>query len=262
ISNAFKFTSNEGKISLVVKQRLCEDDTSDNTTRFIEIQIIDNGIGIPQNEIAFIFEKFYQVKSTGKVVNSGTGIGLSLTKGLVELHRGTINVESITGEKTKFVILIPIDKQIYLEDELIETSSLLYTQEVNNFIVQESLAKDEGQEPNENNNLTSTILIVEDNDDLREYLALELGKQFIIIKAKNGQEGFAIAADIGPDLIISDIAMPVKTGMELCEEIKANIKTSHIPFILLTAKTSIDDQVSGIYTGADIYITKPFSIRF
>src|SRR5690606_20772738 len=174
ISNAFKFTSNEGKISLVVKQRLCEDDTSDNTTRFIEIQIIDNGIGIPQNEIAFIFEKFYQVKSTGKVVNSGTGIGLSLTKGLVELHRGTINVESITGEKTKFVILIPIDKQIYLEDELIETSSLLYTQEVNNFIVQESLAKDEGQEPNENNNLTSTILIVDDMVDISVYLALEV----------------------------------------------------------------------------------------
>ncbi|MGE5942949.1 MAG: two-component regulator propeller domain-containing protein, partial [Flavobacteriales bacterium] len=232
ISNAFKFTSKEGCISLVVKQNLCEDNISDNKTRFIEIQIIDNGIGIPQSEIPFIFEKFYQVKSSEKIVKSGTGIGLSLTKGLVELHHGTINVESVIGEKTKFVIFIPIDKHIYSQDELIETSS----QEVNNFIEQESFAEEEWQEPSEKNNLSSTILIVEDNDDLREYLASELGKQFTILEAKNGQEGFEIAVDIGPDLIISDIAMPVKTGMELCEEIKANIKTSHIPFILLTAK--------------------------
>ncbi|WP_111309569.1 hybrid sensor histidine kinase/response regulator transcription factor [Confluentibacter sediminis] len=268
LSNAFKFTSKDGHIRLIVQSRLNHNTDKITKTRFIEIQIIDNGIGIPQNELPFIFDKFYQVRSPEKIINSGTGIGLSLTKGLVELHHGNIEVESISGEVTKFLILIPIDKHIYSEDELMETSIHLNIQEeIKGYYDYESFGDDEEEDHDTKktdkiDGTCSTILIVEDNDDLREYLSVELGRQFIIIEAENGQQGFDIAAEIGPDLIISDIAMPIKSGLELCREVKTNMKTSHIPFILLTAKASLDHQVLGIENGADIYITKPFSIRF
>ncbi|MGE5945056.1 MAG: response regulator, partial [Flavobacteriales bacterium] len=210
------------------------------------------------NELPYIFDKFYQAKSSAAITNSGTGIGLSLTKGLVELHHGTIKVESKPNHETLFVILIPIDKHVYSDNSICEIPECIDT-------VPESTTQIEALDydmDDDDNNSKPQILIVEDNDELRKYLSLELRSQFHVIEAVNGQEGLDMALETSPDLIISDILMPIKNGIDLCKDIKTNLKTSHIPFILLTARTTVDDQIIGIETGADVYITKPFSIRF
>ena len=258
LSNAFKFTSDKGQINIIINSKEAIVGEQQLKSRCLELSIVDNGIGISENELPFIFDKFYQAKSSPAIANSGTGIGLSLTKGLVELHHGTIKVESKLNHETLFVILIPIDKEIYSEDSIGEIPECIDT-------VPESLSYLETRDydlDDEDNDDKPQILIVEDNDELRKYLALELKHQFQVIEAKDGQEGLEMALETSPDLIISDILMPVKNGIELCRDIKTNLKTSHIPFILLTARTTVDDQIAGIETGADVYITKPFSIRF
>ncbi|OYX28676.1 MAG: hypothetical protein B7Z06_00985 [Flavobacteriales bacterium 32-35-8] len=261
LSNAFKFTSNNGEIKIIINCKEILVEGKQEKSRFLELSIVDNGIGIPENELPYIFDKFYQAKSSPEISNSGTGIGLSLTKGLVELHHGTIKVESKPNHETLFVILIPIDKEAYLEDSICEipecTDTAAPEPEPINSIKTFAYDFDE-----EENNEKPQVLIVEDNDELRKYLVLELKNQFQVIEAVNGQQGLEMALELSPDLIISDILMPIKNGIELCKDIKTNLQTSHIPFVLLTAKTTVEDQITGIETGADVYITKPFSIRF
>src|SRR5690606_4116285 len=176
----------------------------------------------------------------------------------VELHHGTIKVESKPNQETVFVILIPIDKQAYFGESICEIPACLDKTEapVNNV---KTFSYDLEEE---DSNERPQILIVEDNDELRKYLTIELKQQFHVIEAVNGQQGLNAALEMSPDLIISDISMPIKNGIELCHDIKTNLKTSHIPFVLLTARTTVADQVAGIETGADVYINKPFSIRF
>lgn len=260
LSNAFKFTSNNGQIKIIIncKEKFVED--KQIKSRCLELSIVDNGIGISEDELPYIFDKFYQAKSSLAIPNSGTGIGLSLTKGLVELHQGTINVESNPHHETIFVIVIPIDKEVYADEYICEIPECIdnapISVNVNNG-VSHSHDFDE-----EDNNEKPQILIVEDNDELRKYLAFELRQQFHVIETDNGQDGLEMALEMSPDLIISDILMPIKNGIELCRDIKTNLKTSHIPFVLLTARATVEDQIIGIETGADVYITKPFSIRF
>jgi signal transduction histidine kinase/ligand-binding sensor domain-containing protein/AraC-like DNA-binding protein len=258
LSNAFKFTSDKGKINIIINSKEAIVGEQQNKVSCLELTIVDNGIGISENELPYIFDKFYQAKSSPKVANSGTGIGLSLTKGLVELHQGQIKVESKPNQETLFVILIPIDKEIYSDESIGEIPECVDTAaELINYAETFDYDSDE-----DDNNDKPQILIVEDNDELRKYLALELKHHFHVIEASDGEEGLKLALEISPDLIISDILMPIKNGIELCNDIKTNLKTSHIPFILLTARTTVDDQIIGIETGADVYITKPFSIRF
>ncbi|WP_100614349.1 hybrid sensor histidine kinase/response regulator transcription factor [Confluentibacter citreus] len=258
LSNAFKFTSDKGQINIIINSKEAIVGDQQVKSRCLELSILDNGIGIPENELPFIFDKFYQATSSPSIANSGTGIGLSLTKGLVELHHGHIKVESKPNHETLFVIVIPIDKEIYSDDNVCEISECIDTvPESMNHIETINYDLDD-----EESNDKPQILIVEDNDELRKYLALELRHQFHVMEAKNGQEGLEVALETSPDLIISDILMPIKNGIDLCKDIKTNLKTSHIPFILLTARTTVDDQITGIETGADVYITKPFSIRF
>lgn len=259
LSNAFKFTDDGGQIelrtrtshSVIPEGALC---------KCIELEIEDNGMGIMPNELPHIFEKFYQAKSSTKISSLGTGVGLSLAKALVELHHGTIEAESAPGRATIFKILIPIDKNVFHEDE-----HVLEPQEA--VFVEKHLKETEILTIPENNNEATPsdkpkILLVEDNQELRNHLVTELKMHFTILEAKDGAEGLAISLEKNPDLIISDIMMPVKDGIELCQAIKSDLKTSHIPFILLTAKATIDDQIKGIETGADLYIAKPFSIRY
>jgi DNA-binding response OmpR family regulator len=182
---------------------------------------------------------------------------LSLTKGLIELHHGSISAQSTPDYETKFLIQLPIDRSAYHEDEICETQGYLSSDATqmktdNDSVSQSAVVDDQDR---------AHILVVEDNDELRRYISLELRLQFNVWEAKDGQEGVEIAFEKSPDLIISDVLMPRLSGIELCEQIKTNLKTSHIPIILLTAKTTTDDQVSGIAAGADVYITKPFSIR-
>lgn len=260
LSNAFKFTSNNGQINIIINSNNCVNFEGHSNVRCLEIKVIDNGVGISEKELPFIFDKFYQSKSSTTVSNPGTGIGLSLTKGLVELHQGSIKVESISNKETQFIVFIPIDRKVFFNDDLYEISDC-----VDKPVVSSNLENDDNCTNDwevEGDEVKPQILVVEDNDELRKYISLELKKKFKILMASNGQQGLDIALKKNPDLIISDIIMPVKTGIELCNEIKSNLETSHIPIILLTAKTTVNDQVEGIETGADAYITKPFSIRF
>ncbi|HYF69054.1 MAG TPA: two-component regulator propeller domain-containing protein, partial [Ohtaekwangia sp.] len=252
LSNAFKFTPNGGQINVMINSK--DSILGDDQKKFssVELTVIDNGIGISEEELPFIFDKFFQAKSSFKIANPGTGIGLSLTKGLVELHQGSINVESIPGSETKFVIVLPIDRQAYNDQDISGAPGYMIT---SNGVSKIDSAEDEDLH-------TAQILLVEDNDELRKYISLELRQQFTVHEAKDGQEGLDLAYEKSPDLIISDILMPFKNGIDLCKEVKSNLKTSHIPFILLTAKAMLDDQIKGISMGADLYITKPFNIRF
>jgi len=258
LSNAFKFTSHNGQINIVINVRDCIMGIKQEKTRCLELTIIDNGIGIPAHELPFIFDKFYQATSSPKIANSGTGIGLSLTKGLVELHHGTITVESTPDQETKFVILLPIDRHIYIDDDIFEAPGYIAGSESDSVKPNPAFSQDHVTHKDDKPH----ILVVEDNDELRKYISLELQEQFHVLVAKDGQEGLDIALEKTPDLIVCDVLMPLKSGIELCGEIKSNLKTSHIPIILLTAKTTLENQIAGIAAGADIYITKPFSIRF
>ena len=252
LSNAFKFTPDGGEInahinskhSIIANGSLC---------RCVELVIIDNGAGISEEELPHIFDKFYQAKSSKKSSSPGTGIGLSLTKALVELHQGRITAESIPDKSTTFTILLPIDASAFQIDDVVETpADVVYTKyEIDTFAQQESPDNERRQ-----------VLLVEDNTELREYLVSELKNEFTVLEAANGEEGLALAAERIPDLIISDVMMPQKDGIELCSAIKSNINTSHIPVILLTARTTVEDQINGVNNGADLYITKPFNIGF
>jgi signal transduction histidine kinase/ligand-binding sensor domain-containing protein/DNA-binding response OmpR family regulator len=256
LSNAFKFTADGGYITVIINSKRTLG-SQQIATRCLELIVVDNGIGISSEEIPRIFDKFYQAKSASAVTNPGTGIGLSLTKALVELHQGTITAESSPDKETKFIITLPIDATAYLvvahesmSDDVVHMQEGVIAAD-RYFVREEATAKDQYE-----------ILVVEDNEDLREYIAAELRQEFKVWQAQNGEEGARIAVEKSPDLIISDILMSQKTGIELCREIKSNIKTSHIPFILLTARVTVEDQITGIESGADVYITKPFSVRF
>jgi signal transduction histidine kinase/ligand-binding sensor domain-containing protein/DNA-binding response OmpR family regulator len=257
LSNAFKFTSNNGEIKIIINTRDLITGGSSVTQRCLELVVVDNGIGISSEELPRIFDKFFQAKSAAQIPNPGTGIGLSLTKALVELHQGTIKAESSPNNETRFTIVIPIDAAAYGVTDLSAPIDVLPAVTAAAIVNTTDLPV----EINENENKPE-VLVAEDNDELRAYIAIELRNHYHVIEAKDGKEALELAQRKCPDLIISDILMPNKTGIELCRALKSDIKTSHIPFILLTAKATVEDQIAGIDTGADVYITKPFSIRY
>jgi signal transduction histidine kinase/DNA-binding response OmpR family regulator len=254
LSNAFKFTHDEGEIRILIKA-FDPDENPGLPYRYLEITVIDNGIGIAPEEMPKIFNKFYQAKLTSSIPHSGTGIGLSLTQTLLDVHRGNITVESICGKETKFIVRLPIDKTAFRQDEIQETpievinnTSNSQVADYDHIVIDQNIGKPE-------------LLVVEDNDELRGFLVAEFNLEFSVTEAADGTDGFRIACEKVPDLIISDIVLPGKTGLCLCREIKSDIRTSHIPVVLLTAKASMEDQVVGLESGADAYIPKPFSIR-
>lgn len=254
LSNAFKFTHDAGTIKILIKT-IDPDETSDLPYRYLEIAVIDNGIGIAPEEVSEIFNKFYQAKSTSSIPHSGTGIGLSLTKTLLDVHRGNITVESTRGKGTKFSVRLPIDKSAFRKDEIQETPVEVTSTngggqvaDYDHIVIDQNIGKPE-------------LLVVEDNDELRGFLVAEFNLEFSVTEAADGNDGFRIACEKVPDLIISDIVLPGKTGLCLCSEIKSDIRTSHIPVVLLTAKASAEDQVAGLESGADVYMPKPFSLR-
>ena len=232
ISNAIRFTDEEGKITVTT----CAQDSQ------IELIVEDNGIGIPQDQHDRIFERFYRVDREGRT--SGTGIGLSLARELVQLHGGTLSVESPVNPSDKkrpgsrFIAKIPLKQGE-------STSSERFT-----------FDRDEASQETDT---LPTILIVEDDDDMRHYVGSILAQEYRLLEASNGRQGFQLAQQNIPDLIISDIMMPKMDGIELCRRLKNDENTSHIPIILLTAKGSEEAQVEGLETGADAYVTKPFS---
>jgi signal transduction histidine kinase/DNA-binding response OmpR family regulator len=246
LSNAFKFTSENGRIDVHLDKVILNDEA------VAQLTIKDNGVGISEHHVQNIFERFYKVDSRA----TGSGIGLHLTKVLVELHNGTINVESAEGKGTKFSVHIPFRQR---EIPIVEQYPTLKSnpEREEDMLILES----EEEIPDLEHLQTDKplVLIVEDNVDVRVYVKSLLLDSFEIIEAPNGQIGLFKAMKFVPELIISDVSMDVMDGFELCKQIKENLSTSHIPVILLTAFAQDEQRAMGFESGADAYIPKPFN---
>lgn len=258
LSNAFKFTSDGGVISLNIQEHNSENEKN------ILVTVKDTGIGIPESKLHRVFDRFYQVDDSSKRAYGGSGIGLALVKELIDLHRWDITVESQPGKGTQFYIKIPSgDSHLDENQKATADSELLKTvdgrrsaeslQDVEINVTTDKFKREQSSR--------STILIVEDSEDVRIYLTGLLKSDFNILLAENGEKGLSAALEKLPDLIISDVMMPEMDGMEFCKRIKSDWQTSHIPVILLTAKASFESKIEGLETGADDYLTKPFSYR-
>jgi len=246
LSNAIKYTPIKGTI-------ITEVFVKENKLNFI---VKNTGEGIASNQISKIFDRFYQLNNHSE----GTGIGLALVKELVLLHKGKITVESTPKQWTTFTVLIPIHKKTFKANEIITEPLINKNAKILNL---DNSSYVEFQNPTINEETENPIaLIVEDNEDVNNYISTLLKDEYTIIKAVNGEQGISQALKYVPDIIISDIMMPVKDGIELCNTLKTDELTNHIPIILLTAKAGEENQITGIKAGADIYITKPFNDDF
>lgn len=245
LSNAFKYTPKGETISL---------ELSVNSEYFI-LQCKDSGKGIPEDKINFIFDRYYRVDENSS--KTGSGIGLAFTKRLIDLHYGDISVFSEENKGSVFTVRIPISHSIYSSHELVKTDRYDDVEKKNNYIQTELIY----EKPNEKSiNKDFTILIVEDNKDISDYLHDNLKLYYNIKLASNGKEALDLMQIKLPDLIISDLMMPIMDGAKFCKTVKKNIKTCHIPLILLTAKSSLEDEINGLEIGADDYMAKPFAM--
>ena len=256
LSNAFKFTLPEGKIAIAVKEN----------DKDVEIKIRDTGIGIPKEEVPKLFDRFYQVDSSFTKDYEGTGIGLAMTKELVELHHGNISVESEKGRWTEFTLKFPLGRNHLKDEEILPDEKTGKSKELiseEEYYFSESIKKETGNEIDTDSlkEEKTIILVVEDNYDMREYIKESLGEDYLVEEAVNGEQGIRKAEKIIPDLIISDMMMPKMDGNEMTKILKHDEKTSHIPIIILTAKSEQENKLEGLETGADDYLTKPFDIR-
>lgn len=254
LSNAFKFTEAGGHISVNLSLIFdTEDDdfsASEKEKQFIEFVVKDTGRGIPSGNLNKIFMRFFQSDDEAK--DSGTGIGLALVKELVAIHKGNIFVTSKPGKGTKFTVRIPY---LQAESKFTDVESARHEKAEKPAVQQNELPVQPAE------NLQSKImLMVEDNADVRQFIAGHFSSMFQIVEARNGEEGWEKALEHIPDIIISDVIMPNMNGYEFCERVKNDERTSHIPVLLLTALHSKDHEIKGITTGADDYITKPFDL--
>lgn len=276
ISNAVKFTRPGGKVDVIVSQN-----------EYLEIRVADTGPGISQEHLTHIFDRFYQTGSNDVNVQKGSGIGLALTKELVKLHHGEITVESEVGKGSVFTVQLPLGREHFSEDgsdfgggTLLTPSVPLDRGMLESEIVKVSDCEEHSQTPTsvlpqgrklESSNANEPgllspdsdselpiLLIVEDNTDMRRYIREVLSEGYRIEEAADGEAGLARAAELIPDLIISDVMMPKLDGYQLCEKLKTDERTSHIPVVLLTAKSDKESKMEGLEQGADDYLVKPF----
>ncbi|WP_373943038.1 ATP-binding protein [Polaribacter sejongensis] len=254
LSNAFKFTPNNGKIRI----KLSTYTKPKNLKQFIQIEIKDDGKGIPKKNVKFIFDRFYQIKRDENS-RSGTGIGLALVKSIIKLHKGSITVKSKEKEGATFVIQLPFGNSHLQKEQIVDIS-----EEVNEAVFLQDNPINYLEEKPKNNNIEDiddnipTLLLVEDNTEVRNFIKQIFENNHNILEAENGEVALEIAKNNSINLIISDVMMPIMDGIELCEKIKTDVVTSHIPVLLLTAKTSKESQKEGYKASADAYLTKPF----
>jgi len=248
LSNAFKFTQEGGAIKLVISE----------TASHIQLEIIDEGIGISPKNLLKIFNRFYKFYDKNATNNKGWGLGLAISKEIIEMHQGTITVESNLGKGSNFKIILQKGKAHFNQDNLDATPSM--TENIENYFIDTSNKTIVNEEILDENNFNEkTILIVEDNPEIRKYVVDVVSQLFLVVEASNGLEALEQLNKNPIDLIISDVMMPQMDGIALTKTIKSNINTSHIPVILLTAKSSFIYKMEGFETGADDYISKPFN---
>jgi signal transduction histidine kinase/DNA-binding response OmpR family regulator/ABC-type xylose transport system substrate-binding protein len=253
LSNAFKFTGDNGLIYVTV------DKNEKNNTAVIIIE--DNGIGMPPEVAEHAFDLFYQGKTTGQL---GSGLGLSLSKELIQLHRGNITVQSTSGTGTIFTITLPLGTAHLNTDEISNEKPAELKMNYDERIFARTAEETENgtQTSAKETASDNTVLIIEDNNELRNYLVQKLCSKYQILEADNGTTAIQFAFENVPDLIISDVALPGKDGFAITNILKTDVRTSHIPIILLTAKSDIQHQIEGMKSMADAYIVKPFNYQF
>lgn len=253
LSNAFKYTPEGKAITIKVLPH--------NET--IDIEVADEGIGIAAEKQRTLFQRFETLVKQN-ILQPSSGIGLSLVKEMVEIHHGTIQVDSQPGIGSRFTVTLPLRKQVFEEDAQVEF--ILNDIQTASAPTDEETKRQEDTETKEefDSNLSEchSILVVEDNKELRTFLKNSLSEHYTVITAANGKEGLQHAIDDLPDLIISDVMMPVMDGLEMVKQIKENSAICHIPIIILSAKASLDDRIAGLEQGIDDYITKPFSATY
>lgn len=271
LNNAFKYTRDKGTI--ILETRAGKDvfvsryknsyTVGECTNESFSIIVRDTGVGVSHESISSVFERFYKVNTVNTDSHLGTGIGLALVKSLVLLQKGSISIYSEREEGTDMIVRLPLDSSLFREADFLKQKD-----------AQSEESSEQAEEENkllidtqdiENELLHSTkkkILITEDNDDLRCLIAESLSDVFDVMQASDGLEALKMIADVDFDLIISDIMMPNKDGVSLCNDIKGDINTSHIPVVLLTAKTSLESKIEGVDSGADLYFEKPIDLTY
>jgi signal transduction histidine kinase/ligand-binding sensor domain-containing protein/DNA-binding response OmpR family regulator len=256
ISNAFRYTPKGGSISLRIINRDKE----------IEIKVEDSGVGISKENQEKIFNRFFEVstnRNPEQDYNQGTGIGLAIAKNIVKIHKGKITVENnLNGKGTVFTVVLPLGRTHIKDEEIIK--DFKFSDDISQYTnqLEEDLNTIDDELPNlPASKSKATILLVEDNKPLRKFMRSLLEEDYNIIEAENGKKAMNSAIKNSPDLIVSDVIMPVMVGTELCSSIKNDIRTSHIPIILLTSRTALVYKIEGLESGADDYISKPFNIN-
>lgn len=265
LSNAFKYTPDGGEIQVRVlldADELRKEEVLAEVGH-VEITVSDTGIGIPPESLERIFSRFYQVEDATARELGGSGIGLALVKELVDLHRGSISVESHVQKGSTFTILLPLGKSHLRSDEIVERGSEPEAEEELSREVSEGSLPQSGVAKavrKSGARYKATVLVVEDNPDMRAYITGSLRADYCVDGVTDGEEGLRRAVDKMPDLVISDVMMPRMDGFELCRRLKNDERTSHIPVILLTARAASKDRVDGLQWGADDYLVKPFDL--
>ncbi len=269
ISNSFKYTANGGSITVEILDSLDHFKPSFENElvlkndyhgkKYMYLRVADSGIGISKDSIVHLFERYYKITET----HLGSGIGLAFVKSLTQLHKGHIHVYSERNKGTEIIVGIPVSREDYENSELWMNNKKdpgarlesIHAKNEHDFSVLDETAVEE------ESRTIPYILIVDDNEELRNFLKDSLGSKYHIIEATDGNTGLATAHEEFPDLIISDVMMPGMDGIEFCKLIKEDIETSHIPFLMLTAKDSIESKLEGVESGADFYFAKPLSIQ-
>lgn len=249
LSNAFNFTPENGRVDVSLTLLPAKEGTVD----LLEVKIADTGIGIDDSDKEFIFERFYQIQSKENNKNSGSGIGLHLVKEFVILHGGTIRVLDNIEKGSVFIFHLPVAS--------VQNTRTTDKKEENTSFVNSPEHIREDDEENSNDMRSPVILIVDDNEDFRQFMKDSLTDNYYVETASDGAKAWDIIPELQPDIIISDVMMPETDGNELCRLVKTDIRTSHIPFILLTVRSAKEHKLEGLESGADDYITKPFDFE-
>ncbi|MCF8392181.1 MAG: response regulator, partial [Bacteroidales bacterium] len=250
LSNALKHTPQGGRVGIDISVK----------NNFMEISVSDSGKGISKENMEGIFERFFQVDEGTASNLAGSGIGLAFSKRLIEVHHGTIAVDSLLNIGSKFTIQFPVSMNSYNQSEIVISSDNKRSYLADLPYQYSSKIEDEKTDKSEKIK-HEKILIIEDNDEMRNFLLNNLGV-YSLYAAENGKIGYDLALKEIPDIIISDVVMPEMSGLEICEKLKTQMATSHIPIILLSSKTEVAHKIEGIETGADAYIEKPFDLNY